>query len=184
VANEQLQDYRDKYRQFLETEGGEAAASRAGQRAWSAKGAATDYADAMSASLWRPYMENAMDLRGRQVGQGRTRTGFGFEDEDRFYRDAYAQPLAESIGRASTVFAGMDLQNLTERSRSQDRYGDVLASGYDMELAQENARRKKKGGLLGTLGAIAGGVGGFFLGGPAGAYVGASAGGALGGSLA
>lgn len=179
-----VNEYRDRYRGFLEAEGEEAAASRQGQQDWNAKGAANDYADAMYSRLERPYMENAMDLRGRQVGQGRTRTGFGFEDEDRYYRDAFAQPLAESIGMQAGQFAGMDLQNLTNRASSQNRYGDALASAYDAELAQENAKRKKKGGLLGTLGSIVGGVGGFFLGGPAGAAAGAYAGGALGGSLA
>jgi hypothetical protein len=185
-SKDAINDYRNRYRGLLESEGEEAAASREGQQNWNSKEAANDYADSMSSHLFRPYMENAMDLRGRQVGQGRTRTGFGFEDEDRYYRDAYAQPLAESIGMQAGKFAGMDLMNLTERSKSQNRYGDALASAYDVEVAQENAKNKKKGGILGAAGAVVGGVGGFFLSGgnPWGAYVGAQAGSALGGSLA
>lgn len=181
-----VDEYRDRYRGLLESEGEEAASSREAQRGYDATAYAERYADAMYSHLERPYMESAMDMRGRQVGQGRTRTGFGFEDEDRLYRDMFAQPLAESIGMQAGQFAGLDLQNISQRATSQDRYGTALASAYDAELAQENAKRKKKGGLLGVLGGVVGGVGGFFLSGgnPWGAMAGASAGSALGGSLA
>lgn len=179
-----INEYRDRYRGLLEGEAEEAQQSREAQRNWSGEQYAQNYADAMYSSLERRYLEGAADLRGSQVGMGRTRTGFGFEDEDRYYRDAFAEPLAESIGKQAGLFAGYDLTNITNRAGSQDRYGDALASAYDLELARENADRKKKGGLLGAAGSIIGGVGGFFLGGPAGAYIGAQAGGALGGSLA
>lgn len=181
-----LNQYRDRYRGLLESESEEAAASREAQRNWSGEQYAQNYADAMYGRLERKYLERAADLRGSQVGMGRLMSGFGFEDQDRFYRDAFAEPLAESIGQQAGLFAGMDLQNITQRAQSQNRYGDVLASAYDLELARENAKRKKKGGILGALGSIAGGVGGFLLSGgnPAGAYIGATAGGSLGSSFA
>jgi len=178
-----LNEYKDRYRKFLESEGQEAASSREAQRDWSGKEYAQDYAQAAYSSIERPYMEAAQDLRGRQVGQGRTRTGFGFEDEDRFYRDAFAQPLAETIGMSSVQLAGMDAGMINARASSQDRFGDALAGGWDREQAEENAKKKKKKGLWSTLGMVAGaGIGSLIPG--VGTYLGGAAGSALGGALA
>jgi hypothetical protein len=63
---------------------------------------------------------------------------------------------------------------------SRNRYLDLLSGQRDYETAEAERKRRKRGGLFGALGAVAGGIGGFFLGGPQGAYAGAKAGGSLG----
>jgi hypothetical protein len=174
-----LNEYRDRYRQFLESEGEAAAQSRERQQSWSGKGAAEDYAQAMYNTIRRPYEESAMDLRGTQVGQGRVRTGFGFEDMDRHHYYGMVQPMADAIGRGSIQLAGMDLSNITSMAGSQDRYGDILASAYDLELARANADKQEKKRRGGILGGILGGVAGALIPG-VGPIIGSAAGGAIG----
>src|SRR5690606_15228267 len=136
------------------------------------------------ASLLPQVRDVITDLRGRMVGAGRLRGGYGEMDEDEVWNRA-TQQLASEIARNAMSAAGLQLQNIQGLGgygqAVTNRYLDMLAGGLDREQMAENARRRRRGGigaLLGTgLGALAGS---FFPG--VGTLLGAQLGGLLGGT--
>jgi len=128
------------------------------------------------------------DLRGSQVGRGRLRSGFGFEEEDELVQYGL-RDLNRSLTSNALQSQGLNLQSTralgdmgTQRT---GRYLDILASERDADLLEEEMGRREKSqsrsGLLRGLGAIAGGAAGFFTAGPAGILPGASTGAQLAG---
>lgn len=83
------------------------------------------------------------------------------------------------LGASGDVY-GMDV-DLGESSRN--RYLDLLTGTRDYEFAKANAKRKRRGGILGAFGTLLGGAAGFALGGPAGAAAGANIGGSFGSGI-
>lgn len=140
-----------------------------------ARGYARDFTDAAFADFREDFGENMDDLRGSQVGRGRINSGFGFEEEDRLFRDM-GRDLNRELGRAAFTSAGLDLRNtegMTATAEgSRGRYLDLLAGERDAGIARENAKRQERGGLFGALGSVAGSI----FGGP----IGGSIGGAIG----
>lgn len=118
--------------------------------------------------LRRPLQEQRQSLVQDQVGRGRARTGYGFQEEDRMVRDVYDRFYEQIASR------GLAAQQLELQGRGLE--GDLYSGGWDREIAEKNAKRKRRGGLLGAIG----GVAGFALGGPMGAYLGGKLGGAVG----
>lgn len=149
---------------------------------------ATDYARQAAQASFADFEEDLgrgiETVRGQQVGMGRLKTGFADEDEDRLVQDLNAR-TARELARGAFTAGSLDLQNTAGIQAGAEfaREGSdaALAGQLDRgDLALERQRAKRKG-FLGKLGAVAGGVGGFFLGGPAGAAAGARIGGSLGG---
>lgn len=91
-------------------------------------------------------------LRGRQVGAGRLRTGFGFEDQDRFLRDR--------LDRLDRALAGRAVQTARLRQNQLGRAAGI--QGRTLGLLERRAaqKRRKKGGLGGAIGSIVGGAAG------------------------
>lgn len=135
---------------------------------YSAQPAFEESAQAGMRLLRQPMTEQIEGLRGNQVGRGRLRTGFGFQEEDRMVRDIYNRFTDQLASRA------LSAQQLELQARGLE--GDLLSGGWDRRTAAQNAKRKRRGGLLGALG----GVAGFAVGGPLGAYLGGKLGGAVG----
>lgn len=129
------------------------------------------------------FGENIDSLRGQQVGRGRLDTGFAFEDEDMLFRNM-GRDLNRQLSSMSLNAAGLDMRNTEgmagDAAQASSVYDSAVSGALDRETAEMNARDQKKKNRLGLLGAVAGGVGGFFLGGPAGAKLGAGLGGRLG----
>lgn len=134
--------------------------------------AADDYIKRTIASITSAQMpefqRNLQDVRESALQRG-VSNGLGTSYEGDVF-SAFQRNIANSAGQ-------MAYQNY---DTSRNRYLDLLSGTRDYETAQENARKKKRGGLFGGLGSILGGVGGFLLGGPAGAYAGSQIGGAAG----
>jgi len=129
------------------------------------------------------FGENIDSLRGQQVGRGRLDTGFAFEDEDMLFRNM-GRDLNRQLGSMSMAAAGLDMRNTEgmagDAAQAGAVYDSSVSGAMDRETAELNARDKKRQNRLGLLGAVAGGVGGFFLGGPAGIKLGAGLGSRLG----
>jgi hypothetical protein len=88
--------------------------------------------------------------------------------------------LASSLGQLNSQAPMME--------RSDAMYNDNIQMQKEAQAAQRAAAEEASnssmwGGILGTLGTVAGGVGGAMLGGPMGAMAGAGLGGSLAGSL-
>jgi hypothetical protein len=94
---------------------------------------------------------------------------------------SYEGDLASAFERNIANTAGQYAYSNYEGSRN--RYLDLLTGQRDYDTYLAEQKRKRKGGLFGALGSIAGGVGGFFLGGPAGAAAGAQIGGSAGSGI-
>ncbi len=134
---------------------------------------AGDYAKEAGAATFDEFRgdlsRDVRDLRGSQVGRGRIRTGFGFEEEDRMVSDSY-RALMRSIAQQSLQAAGLDLD-------ARNLEGEMAAGDLDRSQADKNARRRRRGGLLGAVGGIAGTL----VGGPGvGTYLGGMLGNAAG----
>ena len=104
-------------------------------------------------------------------------------DQDKAIKDAWR---AQDAGLASSTAQLRAQTPMMERSDAQ--YRDNIQMQKDAQAAQkaaaeEAANSSMWGGILGTLGTVAGGVGGAILGGPMGAMAGAGLGGSLAGSL-
>lgn len=127
-------------------------------------------------------------LRGEQVGRGRLRTGFGFEDEDRLIQYGL-RDLNRALAQNALSTAGFQLRNIEgfgqSGAQSRGRYLDLLAGQRDAEIAEENYRRqrraRKRGGLGGILGGALGAAAGSFIPG-VGTLLGGQIGSLLGGS--
>ena len=135
-------------------------------------------------NILRPDMENYMaSLRGQQVGMGRLDTGFATEGEDRVTTEAL-RGLDDRLLANSMNSAGMEMQKYNSLgqygNQNYDRAMEMNSSGWDRKVAADNAKKKKKHGIFGTIGSVLGGAGGFLLGGPAGAAAGAKIGGSIG----
>lgn len=120
------------------------------------------------------------DYRGSAVGMGRLDTGFATEDEDRITTEL-GQRLADTLAQNSLQAAGLYQRNIEGigefGARQRERYLEELAGVSDRAQAEENAKKKRKGGLFGTIGTVLGAGAGAFLGNP---VLGAELGGMLG----
>lgn len=124
----------------------------------------------------------------RGVGLGGLGTSYEGDLESAFERNIANATASQALGLYGAQLGGEESLYRTDTQtagENQNRFLDVLASQRDYDTAQENAKKKRKAGLLGFLGGAAGGIGGFLLGGipgaEAGAKIGSTAGGAVGG---
>lgn len=113
---------------------------------------AGDYAREAGRATYDEFSEDLTrsvgDLRASQVGRGRLRTGFGFREEDRLVSDSY-KALMRAIAQQSLQAAGLNLD-------ARGMEGEMVAGALDRRQAEKNARKRRRGGLLGTIGAIGG----------------------------
>lgn len=120
-------------------------------------------ADVLSQDWMQQYTEGVEGLRGRQVGQGRLDTGYGFEDTDRYTRDA-RRSMTDSLARLSMQAQGQQL-GATE---SMGRYGErTTGRGIDIDMTEEDRRRSDRASKRSALGNIGGALiqaGGRYLG--------------------
>lgn len=181
-ARSVLDEYRTRYRTAIEREGNEAEIARGNLRAFDPRQYAAESTQATTQLMKRDLTRGLDDLRGQQVGMGRLRTGFGFGDEDRLW-EGYLDRVALNNSANAMQAAGLQFGKLSTDYSSVDRYGDWLASGYDLELARKNAEDQKKRNKGGLFGGILGGIAGAFIPG-VGPLIGGMAGSAIGGALA
>lgn len=138
--------------------------------------AATESAQAQFAGFSEELGKQIENLRGRQVGSGRLQTGFGYEDQDRLYSEAY-EDMMRGVAQRGVQTAGMRQDQLARRS---GRYLDLLSGGMDRAARAEAREAKQAGNIGGGLGALAGGLAGTFLLPGVGTKAGAMMGGAVG----
>ncbi len=174
-ARSELDAYRTRYRTAIEREGRAGEEARTNLRAFDPMEYAKTAAQGQYDYLKRDALRDIDDLRGQQVGTGRLRTGFGYGDQDRLW-EGFLDRVGQGVAMNAMQAGGQKLSALTTDYSSLDRYGDWLAAGYDVEMDRYNEEQRKKSGLWGTLGTIAGGALGFIPG------VGAAFGGPLGGA--
>jgi hypothetical protein len=148
-----LDYYKRQYRQ------GAAKESQRGDEAWSRMRTFDPYADMGRAARaqWNTFSEDLgeglEDIRGSQVGRGRLRTGFGYEDEDRFTRDSldrFYNQLASQAWRAPAL----NLQNTSMMAPAIDRGYDLVTAGADLttsEMDREAAERASKRDMWGNI---------------------------------
>ena len=185
-ASNELDAYRTRYREAMNREGQAAVESRGALKAHDPMEYANESAQGTYDYLKRDAFRDLDDLRGSQVGSGRLRTGFGYQDQDRLW-EGFMDRVGSQISANAMEGSRQKLSALTTDYSSQDRYGDYLAGGIDQETDRYNEEQRKKGGVLGTIGTIAGGALGFIpgvgaaIGGP---FGGAAIGGAIGRSFA
>jgi len=173
------QQYESGMRDLFGEEQEAAGVARDRQQSYDPYAAAAKAAKAQYGTFDRDLRENIEDLRGSQVGTGRLRTGFGYEDQDRLYRGAI-EDMNNEIGSRSMQAAGLDLRNIEGMQMARPLAGELGAGGLDYEMAKKDFESKKKGGLLGGIGGLIGGGIGFLAGGgPLGAAVGSQMGGNL-----
>jgi len=124
------------------------------------------------------------ELRGRMVGAGRLRGGYGEMDEDEVWNRA-TQQLTSEIARNAMSAANLALSNIQGiggyGQAVTNRYLDLLAGGLDREQMEENARRRRRGGIGALVGTGLGAAVGSFIPG-VGTMLGAQLGGLLGGT--
>jgi hypothetical protein len=144
------------------------------RRDFSGSDVAREAAGAAFEDFREEHTRGIENLRGEQVSMGRLRTGFGTEDEDRLTEDFQGR-LAREIARGAFTGASLDLRNIegfagegTESRRASD---SALAGERDVLQARENERKRRRRGILGTLGGVVGGIAGSVLG-PAGTALG------------
>lgn len=125
------------------------------------------------------------NLRDQSVGAGRLDTGFYDEDTGKIYKTATDQ-LSRALASGALQATGQDLQNTSLLGQyagsTLDRAGDLNTALFDEKQAEENARKKRSGGIGSAIGSLIGGVAGTFLG-PIGGGLGAKVGGAIGGAI-
>jgi len=127
----------------------------------------------------RDFREDIEDFRGSQVGTGRLRTGFGYEDQDRLYRGGI-EDMNRQIALRSMDASRLELRNIEGMQGSRSLTGELAAGGIDQENARADYEAKKKGGLFGGIGGLIGGAAGIIMGG---GPLGASAGSEIGSNL-
>lgn len=145
----------NRYRDFLREEGAAAGEARQARREFDPRSATREAARASFEEIQRPMREGLERIRGDQVGAGRLRTGFGFEDQDRFVRGLY-EDLNRELARNALSEAGLTLRNIEGMDRSRNRYLDALSGERERQIAQERIESEEKqamfeaaGGLLG-----------------------------------
>lgn len=118
--------------------------------------------------------EAIRDLRGRMVGAGRLRGGYGEMDEDEIWNRA-TQNLTSEIARNALSSASMDLARIQGLGgygeRVTNRYLDLLSGGLDRELMEREMARQRRGSRWGALAGLAGSALGTIFG-PAGTAIG------------
>lgn len=106
------------------------------------------------------------DLRGRMVGAGRLRGGYGEMDEDEVWNRA-TQNLTSEIARNAMGAASLDLQNIQGiggyGERVTNRYLDLLSGERDREMMEREMERQRRASRWGTIGSLVGGIAGSFL---------------------
>lgn len=150
-----LDQYRTRYRTAIEREGEAGEEARANLRAFDPRQYASEATQATTQLMQRDLTRGLDDLRGQQVGMGRLRTGFGFGDEDRLW-EGYLDRVALNNSANAMQAAGLEFGKLSTDYSSVDRYGDWLASGYDLELAKKNAEEQRKADLWKGIGGALG----------------------------
>jgi len=173
------EQYEGGMRDMFGEEQDAAGVARDRQQSYDPYAAAATAAQAQYATFDRDLREGIEDFRGSQVGTGRLRTGFGYEDQDRLYRGAI-EDMNNEIGSRSMQAAGLDLQNIQGMQMARPLAGELGAGGLDYEMAKKDYESKKKGGLFGGIGGLLGGAVGFIAGG---GPLGAAAGSEIGGNL-
>lgn len=154
-----------------------------GRRDFDASQAARETARASFQDFREDMGRGVEELRGQQVGRGRLRTGFGFEDEDRLVMD-FQDRLSRDLAHGAFTAAGMNLRNIegmsADAARSTTRSDDILIGQMDRDQAELNTQRRrrqnKRRGVLSFLGGAAGAI--VTGGSPAGAAIGSRLGGA------
>lgn len=182
MPSQEFDQYRRSFRGMLEREN--TAADRAVQRqaTYNPYDAAKKSAKAQFYTFERDLGRNLEDMRGSQVGAGRLRSGYGFQDQDRLWEGA-VEGLNREVAARSMQAAGLDLQNIQGMQMARELAGEMAVGGMDRELQLEEIRKAKSGGILGGLGGVLGGVAGFFAGGPLGAVAGSQIGSAAGSGI-
>ncbi len=109
-------------------------------------------ADVLSRDWMQDYTEGMEGLRGSQVGAGRLDTGYGYEDTDRYTRDA-RRSMTDSLARLSMQTQGQQ----RDADESLGRYGErVTGRGIDLTQTAEDRRRADKAGRRSLYGNIGG----------------------------
>jgi hypothetical protein len=144
-----------------------------------ASDAARAHAGAAFEDFQEDFSQGIADLRGQQVGMGRLDTGFATGDEDRLGED-FNRRLSREIARGAFSAASLDLSNIggIQAAGVEARAGAdaALAGDLDRTQAAVNERKRRRRGLLGTLGGVVGGIAGTVFG-PAGTAIGSRLGG-------
>lgn len=146
-------DTDNRFEDALRREGGERSSIRREGREFDAQEAFQETARAGYEELQEERGRALEDLRGKQVGAGRTRTGFGFEDQDRLMEEMEEDFQRQLASRALDA-EQMNLRNLEGRRRS-NRYLDLLTSERAREQKEEAALFKAGGQILGTAAGLA-----------------------------
>lgn len=156
-AKDPVNQYRDRYRAALETEGERADEAYERQRSFDPYDDLARASEAQFATFGRDWAEGVEDLMGQQVGMGRLRTGFGGEDIDRYTRDAY-ETFANEQAKMSWMAPQLELRNIEGMASARDRYGDILTGATDLELGLKYADVAKDQAKKSFWGTLAGGV--------------------------
>lgn len=162
MPSQDFQRYRESFRDTLEAEQGAAGVARTRQQDYDPYAAAETSARAQFETFDRDLGRNLEDMRGSQVGSGRLRTGFGYQDQDRLWEGA-VEDLNRSVAKRSMTAAGLDLRNIEGMQMSRDLSAEMAAGGMDQELALEEQERARKSGIGGMIGGALGGVAGLLI---------------------
>lgn len=166
----------NRFERALENRQQETAGATREFREFDPRSAARESARAGFEAVEEDIREGMEDIRGRQVGAGRLRTGFGMQDQDRFIRDRLDR-LNRTLAQNAVNLAGMRQDQLGSAAQMQGQNLRVLR--------REDMREdRNRAGMLGALGSALGGGAGLIAGGPAGAAAGASIGGGAGRGIA
>lgn len=129
----------------------------------------------LEAPAWRQFQEAQGQLGSRfsQLAPGAmsAQRGSGFQNSAGQLGNDFAMQLQSNRQNLQRQ-ALMDMMGISESLLNQRPYDRFLAQ----KPQKSQAETSPLGGWGGTLGALGGGLGGFFLGGPAGAFTGASIG--------
>jgi hypothetical protein len=146
-----------------------------------------------------PELERGLSATRSRFGNA-IRSGGAQQGEEMAFERLFANPLQDRIAQLSTAslgygqgeaqrqvgnagdLMGFDNNRFMDRLRFNEgrrQFDEGLA--FDRENVRNEEKARKRRGIGGFLGTVAGGVGGFLLGGPAGAFTGAKIGGSLGG---
>lgn len=131
----------------------------------------TSIESAMSAAMpeFRKAMQGVQETEiSRGVGLGGLGTSYEGDLESAFHKN-----IANAAGSQALNLYNTRLGSSQEGYESgENRYLSVLSGNRDYETDLENANRKRKSGLFGALGGLAGGA----IGGPFGAAIGSQVG--------
>lgn len=143
-------------------------------REYDPSGAVRTAAEGAWASVLPQVRDAITELRGRMVGAGRLRGGYGEMDEDEVWNRA-TQQLTSEIARNAMSAAGLQLQNIQGLGgygqAVTNRYLDLLAGGLDRELMEREMARQRRASRWGALAGLAGSALGTIFG-PAGTAIG------------